>query len=712
MLETSKGGKKDHTHIAYVGQSNSGTTSIDQGHSHQIVFRPPVESVVDDFGTVTSAAEEGRLEMLEADGHTHEIIGPIKTIKENLFKIPKSTADNETNSVNRVKALFRQGRATDGDSFKDAEEAEGTYEGEGQWDKSLKERLQNEDRAALTINEVEGKIDLLSGVQRQNRFDIKALPGENGDSRVADILTILIKNAHANTKFEEQETRTFEDTAVMGRGLYNVFTDFDRDIRGKFIVEKFNWRDCVFGPHERLDATDADYLVKNKWFAFDRLKQMHPDKEKEITIDTEALMEKQTADDSANTSVEPKSDHYNEKNARSTTAGEDNIFINISKKEYLLMECWQKTYAQVHLVINALDDFFETLHGWSKEDVNKIKTIKGVSVIPRVIFRFRVTKVAGNTLLEDEFPDLPLIEDEQFFPVVPVYAKKRRNKFWGKVKPVIDLQKAMNKYQSQMMDIMVRALPYGWWYSQDTFASSKALSDWKSDVNKPGWTAEVRNMDQIPKMEQGVKFPIELAANTAALSAQMRTVMNINSELLGQTGNRQSAVAIRENKRQGLLGNDFLFDNLAFSHRRIGLMTIAHIQKYWNVERIMRVLGFEIKKNKDLTIGGSPGKKMTPQDIKAITIILEEKDLTKYDIEVAESPYTPTAMLANFLEVKDLAKQGVLISPVTLLRMAPIPDKELAMKETADFMKQQGQAEKAKNQTEITKTQIANQGGK
>ena len=709
ILETSKAGKKNHEHFAYVGQNNSGITSVDQGHSHPVVFNPPLEPVIDN-GVVVVEGDPGSFVLLEADGHVHLILGPAAVVKKDLFKIPENTAENnnEELSVQRVHALQKEGRAVEEDSFKDGELAEDMAEG-NQWDADLKKELENKERAALTVNEIEGKIDLLSGIQRQNRFDIRGLPNEDGDARVADIITILIKNAHANTKFEEQETRTFEDQAIVGRGLYNVFTDFDRDIRGKFVVEKFNWRDCVFGPHERLDAADADYMVKNKWFPFNRIAQMYPDKADKITIDTEKLLEKDKADNNSKIDIEPKSHPYREQFGKTTSANEDTNFINISKKQYLLMECWQKKFAQVHLVVNAIDDFFETLQGWDKADIKRIESIQGISVIPRVIFRFRVTKVAGNTLLEDEFPDLPLIEDEQFFPVVPVYAKKRRNKFWGKVKPIIDLQRANNKHQSQVMDVLVRSLPYGWFYTQNSFSSSKALSDWKKDVNTPGWTAEINDMTQKPEMQEGVKYPIELAANIAAISNQMKATMNINSELLGQTGSRQSAVAIRENKRQGLLGNDFLFDNLAFAHRRIGLMTIAHIQKYWTVERIMKVLGFEIKKNEKTTIGGKTGKEMTPQDLQDIITILEDTDLTKYDIEVAESAFTPTARLANFLQMQELAKQGVLVSPKTLLRMSDMSEKDLAMQELDEFMQQQGQAERDKNQTEIAKTQIANQ---
>lgn len=711
ILETSKDGKsqaKQHTHFAYVDKSNNGITSVDEKHSHPIIFREPQEAVVDPITEAIIVPESpGGLEIVEADGHTHGIIGPITAVKKDLFKV--STADDEDqNSVQRVKALFKEGRNIEHDSFEDGEEAEKMYEGD-QWDALTKTQLEKEQRAAMTINEIEGKIDLLSGIQRQNRFDIRALPNEDGDNRVADILTICIKNAHNNTRFDEQETAAFEDEAIVGRGAFNVDTDFDKDIRGKFVVEKFNWRDFTFGPHERLDAADADYMIKNKWFSFAKIKEMYPDKANEITIDVNALMDKNKLEAGAPDVVTTPEDYDSSKDKTNPADG-DTLFVNVSKKQYRLMEAWQKRFAQAFLVMNVVDDFFETLQGWSKEDVNRIKTIEGIDVIPRVIFKFRVTKVAGTVVLEDEFPDIPTIQGEQFCPIVPIYGKKRRNKFWGKVKPVIDLQKENNKRHSQVMDILVRALPYGWFYDEETFALASDEDTWKQDVNKPGWTAKIKDMTRMPQLVQGVKVPVELITAIRDGSEQMKNTMNINSELLGQTGNRQSGVAIRENKRQGLLGNDFLFDNLAFAHRRVGEMTVAHIQKYWGAERIMRVVGFESQNDPELMLGGKPAQEITEDDLLAIARIVEGTDLTTYDIEVAESAYTPTARLGAFLEMKELANQGVPIAPKTLLRMSDMPDKDKAIAELDEFAQQQAQLENRKFQTEITKTQIAKSG--
>jgi hypothetical protein len=710
LVETTKDGKKKHNHFAYLRPDRSGTTSVENEHTHQIIFIEAQEPQFNEFGELIAEATEGGFQMSPAgdDDHTHEIIGQITAIKKNIFKIP-SEPEKEAESVERVKALFKEGRSIEKDAFEDAEEAECIYEGK-QWNKSQKADFEAQDRSALTINEVEPKIDMLSGVQRQNRFDIRVLPPEQGDAQVADILTILIKHAHARTKFEEQETRVFEDGAVVGRGAYNVDTNFDKDITGMFEVEKFNWRDFVFGPHERLDAADADYLVKYKWLSKSKLEQMFPDKKDEITKDFNALILKDQEQCGTDLSVQPvKSQSYEESKSKSVNAEGDTKFVDISKKEFLLMEAWQKVYAQVHIAMNITDGFYENLQGWSKEDLKDLESIEGISVIPRVIFKFRVTKAASDTLLDDEFPDLPEIQNEQFYPIIPFYAKKRRNQFWGKVKPVIDLQKENNKRHSQLVDILNRSMPYGWFYDNDTFDTTRDEDDFKKNSSKPGFVAKIRDILRRPQLEQGIKYPAEVTTAIVANTHKMREIMNINTELLGLQNKNLSGVAIRENKRQGLLGNDFLFDNLAFAHRRIGLVTIAHIQKYWSMDRVLRVLGFEIKNDPEINIGGQSAQQIQPNELAAITRILFDQDLTTYDVAVSESAHTPTARLANFLFLKDLASQGVPISPITLLRASDSPDKDRVIAETQQFIEQQGQAEKEKNQTEITKTAIANQ---
>ena len=92
--------------------------------------------------------------------------------------------------------------------------------------------MESIERAALTINEIEPKIDLLSGYQRQNRTDFKFMPVEEGDQRVADILNVVVKNITDQCQYPHEETLVFEDMAIRGRGCFNIYVSNEKNILG------------------------------------------------------------------------------------------------------------------------------------------------------------------------------------------------------------------------------------------------------------------------------------------------------------------------------------------------------------------------------------------------------------------------------------------------------------------------------------------------
>ena len=97
-------------------------------------------------------------------------------------------------------------------------------------------------------------------------------------------------------------------------------------------------------------------------------------------------------------------------------------------------------------------------------------------------------------------------------------------------------------------------------------------------------------------------------------------------------------------------------------------------------------------------------------NMQAIIRILEESDLTTYDVAVSESPHTPTAMIGNFQIMAELATQGVPIAASTLIRMAPIPDKDKALQELAQQQQEQQRQEDKKLEVELLKTRMAQEG--
>ena len=140
--------------------------------------------------------------------------------------------------------------------------------------------------------------------------------------------------------------------------------------------------------------------------------------------------------------------------------------LDIAKKEVRVFECQRYVYEDNPVAVMVEDDFYHNMFGWREEDVEAVKTLPGMKVVETSARKVRITRVAGNVLLSDENPaDLPIDE----FNVVLMYAKKRKGRFWGKVRRAIDPQREMNKRASQTIDIGNKCAAYGWFIDANTF---------------------------------------------------------------------------------------------------------------------------------------------------------------------------------------------------------------------------------------------------
>jgi len=634
-------------------------------------------------GQTIQSPVEGQWHIIPApDGHSHSFAGVVKKKPEEKDPEP----DNEI--AIKIQKLFKEARDYEFDFRKDARSCERFYEGD-QWDKSIRDDLVRQNRAALTINEIEPKIDLLSGYQRQNRSDIRYFPVEDGDQHIADILTTVVKVINEDNGYDEEENEVFLDEMVAGRGLFNLRVDFDDDIRGKIVIEKYPWADCWFGPHLRKDLKDCEYLIKGKWFSYARVKKTWPDKADDIQRDI-AMRE-----DGMDPERVYRDEPYEHPDKILNTPSNHEIF-DIARKEYRVLECWHKDYERVFAFINPKKHILFNAEDWAKDDVAAVKTMEGFHILPRVKTEMTITKVAGNVLLsktKDKFFD-------GNFGIVPSYSKKHGKKVWGKVHAAKDPQIEINKRHSQSVDIMNKVASYGWFYEQTTFSTQTEANKFKRNSSSPGFHAKLTDITRPPVQVAGVKFPKEIVALETLATDKINSIMNINPELQGQSQRKESGVAIAEKKRQGLIGNEFLFDNLAIAKKGIGKKFVQLIQHIYTPMRILRILQTSHKK-KPLTLGGQNFDEIDPQDILEL---LFNSDLTKYDVAVGESAASPTTKHANFATWAELSKTHPETIPLEILiDLSDLPEKDKVKAKIAERAQQiAAEAEKTR-QAEVGK---------
>ena len=664
-------GKASHYHVLVIDQVGSGITSYDNEHNHRIVFANEALVVV----------PAGK------DGHDHKIIELRPTEKLNTKK------DNEL--VEESRRLFAIAKEREAKNRKKAEKSEGFYNGEEQWDERNKSKLTGEDRAVLTINEIEPKIDLLSGYQRQNRTDIRFYPTEDGDSRGADIATALFKNGWEFNEGTFQESQVFEDSMIVGRGNFNIYIDTENNDEGDIRIEWYPWQSVYYGEHIRLDASDCPYVCKEKWFTKSELVNKYPDKEEELSkIMDLYIAEDETTGDTHH--VKPGKQYVSSENELRDSLYNEEKINAVAKKTLRLIEIWIKEFRKIPIIYNPLENFYFNAVKLPKEEVVMFKTISMLEFKDKQSYVINKRVTVGNVLLDDMYSEL--FDD---LPLIPVYAKYRDGCFWGKVEAMKDMQREINKRHSQITDILSRAT-YGWFYDSETFDKPDE-EKFKKTGSMPFGMHKVRDINRRPVLSEGIKTPTELIAMEQMSSEKMREISNINSELLGLNSNATSGVAQAEKKKQGLVGNEFLFDNLSLAKKRLAKRYIKLVQKIYTPERIMRILN-NMNRRTPVDIGGVP---VTEYPEEELLEFIGNTDLTKYDTTAGESNYNPATRAANFTQWMELASVRPEVPLQLLVDLSDLPEKDKAKEMLEQQMQMMQQKEDNKNQTEIVKTQIA-----
>lgn len=673
-------GRPGHAHVIYIDSQGRVSTTLNRDHRHTGVM---IDNVV-------------VLDPLPRDGHDHRAV-PLPPPQ------PESATEDEKEVINRKLLQFQEAYDYERDSIESGKESVAFLEGD-QWDDTVKTKLASENRAALTINHVAPMIEALSGIYRQNRTDIKIFPQAEGDQFIADTLTHAIKQILSQNNFEYEEVAAFENQTAVGRGIIECYPDYDSNVEGFLKVQHGPWDQYIFGPHLKLDASDCEYFFRWRWMTERQLKQLYPDSFK--------TPEK----------PDPGLDAFSEYGGTEddlSGLSDTSLFVNPHTKEYRFMECEEKEYFTLNLYLDPTTGFVISDLDVPAQLRASLKTLlpgSSLQQIKQKRHKIRRTVIAGSTLLDDYYPDLPVPPNSTgpAFSVLVAYAYKRGPVFVGKIERSKDPQRELNKRRSQMVDIVNTSINNGWFMEEGQFASKAAEEQFKRDAATAGFVAKIRDISRPPhKVEAGQVQPGVVQLELASLQS-FRDVTNVNSSILGAQDRSDSGVVLMHRQRQALVGNEYLFDNMARLKKDLGRTLIQWIAKIYTPRRIARLVmdqaRVEAARNSQLQLAGQPVDPNDQQVLQMIESRLYDKDLLAYDVEVGEAGATPTTQLANLQLLMEMAGRGVPIPPEALLEVAPIPNKDRILQALQMAKQEQKAAEDKKYDTEIQKSLIAQKG--
>lgn len=583
--------------------------------------------------------------------------------------------------VKDTHALWKTASEIEGKSFKMGKRSQDYYIGD-HWDKNTKRELERKNRAAITINEVAAKVDLLNGFQIQTRSDFKFAPVEEGDEAVSRMLDDSTHNIMYLNDFDRVESAVFLEQTAVGRGLFDVYMDYDNTAKGEVRIEKLPWNAVKFGPHEKNDLSDCEYLIKNKWYSKSKVKQIWPEKEKDLD-----LMFTRASETVEEPIIDNPGDQY--ATGTETMLPGDTKHIDIARKQIRVMELQRKKYRNEVVVSEKEGEYVESLGNLGKGDFDQISSIPALRLAKFTVFDMEIVRIAGDVLLDTD-------KDEEF-SVIPSYAKKWGNYWYGKIAEVMDAQDEINKRHSQMIDIVNRITNAAKYYDGDTFESPSDEKDYLNRASEPGAVFKVNDSARPPQTDDGNRFPPELITAIEMESGKLREIMNIPLEASGFSEREVSGIALQEKVRQTQTANQFLFDNLDGAKRTLMKRVVRLMQDFYSPERIYRL----VSNQKALTPESQAQEQINQQ---AIIEMLNSEDLTKYDVVITQAADAPTTRAARFAVWAQLRQQGFPVPETLMIQLSDLPNKNEVLGQLQAQAEAAAQAEAEKNETEKFKS--------
>ena len=564
--------------------------------------------------------------------------------------------------------------------------------GAGQWSKDGSDAdlkaLTSANRAAVSINHVQSIVDVLTGFERQNRFDPKVQAQGEEDEDDARLMTWLLKFVREQANAAAVESTAFEDGVISGMAAVNVRVDWTEDPHnGTIQLERLTpGVDVMWDPAwTKDDLSDARYVLIYKNVFVKDLQAQYPDHREAIRAALNAG-EAGMAGGGQLSDFSPR-DGYGGVQAHAQDAALSRMFYDKTEDQVLVLEAWYRDYEDAWIVANKASGAIheaesgEAARAVAKSDPENLTAIRR----QRRVIKMGVTLPAVFLTLEED--DTPYDNDTQHYSVIPYIAKRKGDDVYGMVRNLKDPQRVENKRESQVLDLIAR------------FANMRPLAQENSVLN----AHTLQNVqDQSPVFYKpghqppAWYYPQALAdlfrlltTESDRMQVAMRRISGINVDILGlREKGDPSGIAIARTQAQGQVIATVFFDNYRAFKRHVNERLARRVQQVFTSERTFRLTN---------ELGERVSVKVNPVDAKGKTrdeyarlqasdqktdrarVLRNLQEFLTYDVVISDAPATPTMrsmQLFGLLEVLRTLPNLPAAAPTFLIKVVELLDIE------------------------------------
>ena len=541
-----------------------------------------------------------------------------------------------------------------------------------QWTDEEIKAFKDDGRPAITINRILPLINILSGYQRINRYDLDFLPRSSDDLELCQVRRGITKYVMDRCDYDAAESQVFLDCSIGGLGWFNVRYKFDHEIQdGEAVIERVDPFGIYVDPeaHE-LDFSDANFLIRAKWVSKDELKQVYP--EHADTIENNFAVY-----DSAERESEARHEF-------------DPLYYSGELKKVRVVECWYKE--------RVMQTVMSQTGQPTQIPINQVKLC--------VFFDRTLLEEIPSPYQHGEFPYVPMVY--HYYGVGDTPA--------GFVRAMKDPQREVNKRRIQELHLLNTSANGGGWI-EDGAMTPEQESEFKRKGNLPGHYQKV-----LPTAITAGKIREREPKNppTAIIQAEqqaaddLRAISGINESLLGvDVPSQASGRAIELRQKQAVTHLATIFDSLRRAKKKIANLLWGRrghagvIPQFYTAEKVYRIEGENGQQF--ITIN----EQVAVQDPIAGTVVKTLNDLSQgeFDIVISDVESSTTLRQAQLWSLVDaVSKLGIPADLVfeSVIDLSDLPKKnDIKMRWQQQQQIQQQQAQ-AQQQHELELERIKN----
>ncbi|MBQ6004804.1 MAG: hypothetical protein IJL14_00975 [Selenomonadaceae bacterium] len=587
-----------------------------------------------------------------------------------------------TDSLARCRQWFQE--AVDGgQDWRRAAKEDYEFTAGKQWTDEEIQAFAEDGRPAITINRIKPLLNILSGYQRLNRYDVEFAARSSDDVDLCQVRRGITKYVMDRCDYDAVESQVFMDCSIGGLGWFGVRYKMDYEVQdGEAVIERIDPFSIYIDPeaHE-LDYSDARFLIRAKWVAKDELKQIYP--EQADAIENNFAVYDSTEEESEG---RPKIDR---------------LYYSGELKKVRVVECWYKERTQQTIFFTA--DGQQLPQEQVTPDMIQMGMIAGSQDFPRDEVKLCV--FFDKTLLEEipspyqhgEFPYVPMIY--HYYGVGDVPA--------GFVRDLKDPQREVNKRRIQELHLLNTTANGGGWIEEGAMTPDQE-SEFKRKNAIPGHYQKVTpgGLDRIREREPKQPPMAVIQAEQQAVE-DLKTISGINESMLGvEVPSQASGRAIELRQKQSITHLAVIFDALRRAKKKIAYLL-------WGRRGHAGVIPQFYTAEKTYRIEGENGQEFIPvnqqviqQDPLAGVIVKTLNDLSQgeFDIIIADVESNTTQRQAQLWSLIDaVSKLGI---PHDLIFDTLIDLSDLPKKNDIKLRFQQQQAQQAQQAQQQWQSQL------